>query len=249
MQQADIAFQANLYESANPTRRWLHQCRRDWLLAKIQHYAVAGQRCLEVGIGCGLYTGTLAAIGPLVALDVNPEFVSAASRIPNTDARLADVQAMEFHREFALAVCSEVIEHIPDSQTALSNLLHALRPGGVLLLTTPNRFSTVELTARLLTIPGMARIAKMIYGEPVDDLGHINRLTRRELRQQLDHAGFVVEEHTNLAFYLPGLAEFGGSPAQRMLARIATFLQRSPNLSALLWTQCWVCRRPDRSPG
>jgi SAM-dependent methyltransferase len=244
MQQADLGFQANLYESANPTRRWLHQCRRDWLTGKLAEHAQPHQRFLEVGIGCGIYTRHLSALGQVVALDINPDFVAAAKQLPNTEARIADVQQLEYQAEFDLALCSEVIEHIPDSQRALANLYRSLRPGGILLLTTPNRYSTVELTARLLSLPGVAAMARRIYGEPVDDLGHINRLTQGALREQLTRAGFVIEEQQNLAFYLPIVGEFGGGPAQRLLAAIARRLQNSKRLTWLLWTQCWVCRRP-----
>lgn len=244
LQQADHGFQANLYESANPTRRWLHNVRRTWLLERIAQCSPrAGGRFLEIGIGCGIYTRDLASRGTVTAVDINEEFVRIAGAIPNVTAVVADVQSQVFPAEFDLAICSEVIEHIPESAQAIANLYQALKPGGYLLLTTPNKWSTVELTARLLTSPRIARLAQRLYGEPVDDLGHINRLTRAQLREQITQAGFLIVEQRSLGFYLPGVGEFGGQAGLRLCQGTASLL-RAIGLSWLLWTQCWVLRKP-----
>ena len=67
--QGDIAFQANLYESANHSRRWLHGGRRAWVTGAIQRFARRrGTRFLEIGIGCGLYTAEMARLGPVPSL-------------------------------------------------------------------------------------------------------------------------------------------------------------------------------------
>ncbi len=49
-----------LYESSNPTRKWLHCSRRDWIIGKIREAAHERPgRALEVGFGAGhLSAGT-----------------------------------------------------------------------------------------------------------------------------------------------------------------------------------------------
>jgi hypothetical protein len=82
-----------------------------------------------------------------------------------------------------------------------------------------------------------------LYGT-VDELGHINLLTRGALQRQFRQVGFqVVEQHLN-GLYVPVVAEFGGRAGQKVAAALATALRRVPVLSGLLWTQCYVLKRP-----
>lgn len=243
LRQEDIAFQSNLYDSANPTRRWLHNARREWVMQTIEQVAPSQPFFLEVGIGCGIYTTWMAHRGKVTALDINPDFVAAANQFPSVNALVSDIMTSVFPPSHDVAVCSEVIEHIPDSQAALRNIRASLKPGGYLILTTPNSYSTMELAARLLAFGPVVKLARKIYGESVDDLGHINRLTHSQLRAQIDAAGLTVVRQTDLAFYIPVVAEFFGQAGQRICQWFANRL-RGTALSGLLWTQCWVLRRP-----
>jgi len=246
LRQANIAFQSRLYESSNPTRRWLHNSRRDWVLDMIDANAPKKDACfLEIGCGCGIYTAHMAIIGMVRALDINPAFVANANRFPRVDASVTDIQTFDSAPLYDIAVCSEVIEHIPDSERALINIFRALKPGGRLILTTPHSYSSAEIFARLLSFRPAVALAKRIYGEAVDDLGHINRLTRTKLRQQLNTAGFTAVHQTSRGLYLPGLAEFGGDSGVRFAKRIEASMRRSPLLSQILWTQCWLLEKPN----
>lgn len=243
LRQEHIAFQANLYESNNPTRRWLHNVRRDWVMRAIDQVAPSQPHFLEIGIGCGIYTQLMASRGKVFATDINSAFVEAANQIPNVVARVSDITTDHFDPVHDVALCSEVLEHVPDSASALKNIYASLKPGGYLVLTTPNSYSTVELTARLLSFGPVVKLARLIYGESVDDLGHINRMTRSQLRIQIDAAGFEVVRQENIAFYLPAIAEFCGEPGTRICQWFARRLAGT-RLAPLLWTQCWVLRRP-----
>ena len=185
----------------------------------------------------------MAERGKVFAVDINPSFVDAANAMPNVVAQVADITMDAFDPVHDVALCSEVLEHVPDSASALKNIFASLKPGGYLVLTTPNSYSTVELTARLLSFGPIVKLARWIYGESVDDLGHINRMTRTQLRAQIDAAGFEVIRQENIAFYLPGVAEFMGEAGTRICQWFAQALAGT-RLSGLLWTQCWVLRRP-----
>lgn len=243
LRQEHIGFQANLYESSNPTRRWLHNTRRDWVMKAIDRVSPANAHYFEVGVGCGIYTHHLAQRGNVFAIDINRDFVAAANNMVHVVAKVSDITAERFEPVHDVALCSEVLEHVPDSAAALRNIFASLKPGGVLVLTTPNSFSTVELTARLLTFGPIVKLARLIYGESVDDLGHINRMTRRRLRNQIESAGFKVISHESIAFYIPGIAEFFGGTGTRICQWFCKKLTGSP-LAWLLWTQCWILQRP-----
>ena len=243
LRQEHIAFQANLYESSNPTRRWLHNARRDWVIRALDRVSVANPHYFEIGIGCGIYTQLMASRGSVFAIDINSAFVESANQMPNVVAQVADITTDVFKPMHDVALCSEVLEHVPDSQSSLENIFDSIKPGGYLILTTPNSYSTVELTARLLTIKPIVKLARLVYGESVDDLGHINRMTRSQLGKQIERAGFEVIEQDNIAFYLPVIAEFFGETGTKICQWFARNLAGT-RLASLLWTQCWILRRP-----
>ena len=58
-----LVDQETLYSSRNPTRRWLHVARREWVLHAVRRYAVNRcSRALEVGAGAGIYLPSLASL-------------------------------------------------------------------------------------------------------------------------------------------------------------------------------------------
>ncbi len=243
--QGDISFQANLYDDPNPTRRGLHRSRREWVESAL--ILNMSQRCsvLEVGIGCGIYTRFLSALGARVtAVDINPAFVAGVGDVAGVRPVLADATADLALGEHDLALCSEVLEHVPPAQSeAMLRSLHAgLRPGGRLILTTPQRFATVELMARLLKFGPVLALAKRLYGT-ADELGHTNLLTAAQLRRQIVRAGFTIETRARFGFYLPVIAEFGGDAGARLLRRIERLIGERPVLANLIWTQAYVLRK------
>jgi SAM-dependent methyltransferase len=241
--QADPAFQAGLYESRNPTRRWLHRSRRDWVLHTIRTLPVEQPDFLEVGVGAGIYTVQLAALGAVTALDINPAFLARVAHLKNVRTVAGDIRFFDEAGVADIALCSEVIEHIVEGGETLCNLHRALRPGGYLVLTTPNRQSPLERLSRLIDYPLFAWAARRIYGEGVEPLGHINSMRRQDLARQIHAAGFEIIKTTDLGLYIPVLAEWGGGFGQKVAAWLEKRIsQRWAHY--VLWTQCWVLRRP-----
>ena len=244
--QGDVAFQRKLYEDPNPTRRGLHRTRRDWVLNKAMEHSGSGDRVLEVGVGCGVFTEALSAAGRRVsAVDINPAFLDNVSGLDAVDTYLKDATRPLGIGTHDLAICSEVLEHVPPdrSQAMVETLFDALRPGGVLILTTPQRYSTVELVTRLFRFPLILRLARRLYGS-AEELGHINLLTVGAFRRQLGRAGFTVTAQRRFGFYLPVVAEFGGKPGSGLLRGLEHVLRAVPLARGLLWTQGWVLQRP-----
>jgi 2-polyprenyl-3-methyl-5-hydroxy-6-metoxy-1,4-benzoquinol methylase len=240
--QSDIHFQSNLYESKNPTRRWIHQARRAWVLDKLGALAVRKKSALEVGTGCGTYTGEIGTLyKDATSIDVNQDFIAEAQKkFRGVNCFVADIETLNTQRQYDVIVMSEVLEHVGNTQLALDRVFAHLVPRGYFVLTTPNKFSTTELVARLLKVKMFAFIAQKIYGEPVDDLGHISLRTRMELIAEIDKAGFVILAREDISFYLPVIAEFGGQWGKRLLQFMESKLKKHNLLRNLLWTQCYV---------
>ena len=246
MHQEDIAFQARLYNDPNPTRRGLHRARKAWVETRLERYLRPDAKVLEVGVGCGLFTQFMSGKGVAVmAVDINQVFLDGVEHLPAVSIRRGDATTDLGLRDFDVGLSSEVIEHVPRerSQAMLREFFRALKPGAVLVLSTPQRFSTLELTARLLRFPPVLALARRIYGS-ADDLGHINLLTRGELQRQIAAAGFEIVEHEVFGFYLPVVAEFCGQLGARLLIKFGKVMGRVQVLSGLLWTQGYVLRKP-----
>jgi len=110
-----------------------------------------------------------------------------------------------------LILCTEVVEHLADSRAALAGIGRLLRPGGVLILSTPQPYSPLELASKVAFLPGIIQLVRLIYREPILDAGHINLMSSRKLEKQLLELGFHIVERHKSGLYLPLVAEFGGN--------------------------------------
>jgi SAM-dependent methyltransferase len=143
---------------------------------------VAGQRVLEVGCGEGYGTALLATeAATVVGIDYDALTVAhAAARYPQTRFVRANLAALPMPSASVDMIATlQVIEHVWNHNEFVGECLRVLRPGGTLLVTTPNRltfspgleapvnpFHTKEFTAAeltgLLTDNGFAVVG--VYG-------------------------------------------------------------------------------------
>ncbi len=243
----DVAtHQATLYASRNPTRRFLHNIRRDWITGALDRVCAGGKlSALDVGVGSGLY---LAELGrrcrAVTGFDLDGRYLEAAqARDRHLRLVRGRIQQIPFAGEsFDLVLFSEVVEHLTGDELAFAEIARVLRLGGAAIVTTPQRYSTMELSARAMLSPAMIRLTRMVYREPVLPLGHINLMTAGRLRAKLAAAGFVIQETAKFGLYLPLLAELGGTLAVRIADRLDRAL-RGTFADHLLWTQCYIARR------
>jgi len=103
---------------------------------------------LDAGAGFGQYSYFLAKKFPhsmVTAVDVKKEQVDdcnaffnktgMASRVRAVEADLLD---LDFQNEFDLVLSIDVLEHIEDDIRVLTNICQSLKPGGILLISTPS---------------------------------------------------------------------------------------------------------------
>jgi 2-polyprenyl-3-methyl-5-hydroxy-6-metoxy-1,4-benzoquinol methylase len=237
-----------LYHSRNPTRRWLHCTRHDWITAKVAECSrERSRRALEVGFGAGTYLPALCeAYREVVASDLDQAHVDhvrgLAAKYPNLKLATDDITRSQLpERSFDLILCSEVIEHISDTAAVLTGIKRLLAPGGTLILSTPQRYSLMELACKVAFVPGVINLVRHIYGESVFETGHINLMTAATVTGALEREGFVVRERHKSGMYLPLFAEFGGNRALRLEQWLEARLNGG-SLSWMLWTQYYVAR-------
>jgi SAM-dependent methyltransferase len=91
-------------------------------------------RVLDVACGTGYGTAMLQAVGVDVSLDA----LRFARRYPAAYVA-ADAIRLPFGRIFDAVVSFETLEHLPDPERFVAECRRVLKPGGLFLVSTPNR--------------------------------------------------------------------------------------------------------------
>jgi SAM-dependent methyltransferase len=112
----------------------------------------AGDRVLDMGCGAGRHAFELYRRGTdVIAFDQDAHELSSVSdmfaamrtagEVPDgaeADVKQGDALALPFaDGEFDRVVAAEVLEHIPDDEAAITELVRVLRPGGTMAVTVP----------------------------------------------------------------------------------------------------------------
>lgn len=158
---------------------------------------LAGRRALDVGCGAGLLAEPLARLGASVTgLDAAPESIAvarthAAGQGLSIDYRAVGVETLTDER-FDLVTAMEVIEHVVDPAAFVRALARVLAPGGLLVLSTPNRTPLSRLGIVTLA-EGTGHIPRGTH-----DWNHF--ITPEEMTVLLVSAGLTVTDTTGIAF-------------------------------------------------
>jgi len=112
----------------------------------------AGDRVLDMGCGAGRHAFELYRRGTdVIAFDQDADELAgvsdmfaamrAADEVPDgadADVKQGDALQLPFaDGEFDRVVAAEVLEHIPDDEAAIAELVRVLRPGGTIAVTVP----------------------------------------------------------------------------------------------------------------
>jgi ubiquinone/menaquinone biosynthesis C-methylase UbiE len=162
------------------------ELRRAFLLAHVAR----GEIVLDLGSGAGEFSAALLEAGAApIAVDVAAEALRRArERVPGLDARLwlAGEPLPVEDNAVDVVWAGEVIEHVVDVAPWLSEVRRVLRPGGTLLLTTPDHGRGTLLALAL----SPRRFAE--HFDPRSD--HVRFFSKRTLRALLDDLGLDVAE-------------------------------------------------------
>lgn len=186
----------------------------------------AGALVLEAGCGEGYGADLLATVARhVIAVDYDePATHHIRGRYPDVDVLRANLAVLPVRSVTVDVVASfQVIEHLWDQKGFLAECFRVLKPGGLLLVTTPNRrtfspgrdtplnpYHTRELAAD--------ELAELLIGFDVEFLGGLRHGPRL---RALDagYGGSLIDAQADVVLgHLPGQAEW----PQELLADVAS---------------------------
>jgi SAM-dependent methyltransferase len=207
------------------------------LLRSVEETLVAGCQPLPapvLDLGCGDGDFGARALGA-GALGLDPDLAALARGPRGGRSCAASATAMPFpDRCLGSVVANSVLEHIPDLDATLDECARVLRPGGRLVVTSPNpRFSELlagSTVSRALGLDGLARR----YAASLNRRSrHYHLLDREEWRRRLESRGLAVAT----------AHDYFGAPAHRAFDLLHYL--GAPALIARRLTGRWV---PWRNP-
>ncbi len=180
---------------------------------------LAGARWIDAGCGTGTLSRFLAERGcSVLGVDAAIEMVEAAAQLAQWDksARL-NFERVETIARLPLAsnscdgvLCSSVLEYVADVDLCLKEFARVLRPGGLLLVSVPNRHSMIRLTQA-----ACYRVGKWLGRSWIAFLDHSrNQYSLEQFERTLDASGFCSEKVVAFGSPLPIWAQrsrYGGS--------------------------------------
>lgn len=186
---------------ASGTPRSLRQARM--LAAALGTAGTTGtapRTVLDIGCGDGTAAATAAPLltgHRIVGVDWSQDALTRArARLPYAIRGELSGEGLPFQDASVDAVLfSEVVEHLVDPDAALDEIRRILRPGGHLMLSTPNLAAWYNRGLLLAGVqPVFSEVSlRAIHGRPGREVvGHLRLYTARALREFVAAAGFEV---------------------------------------------------------
>ncbi|HWG15532.1 MAG TPA: class I SAM-dependent methyltransferase [Streptosporangiaceae bacterium] len=173
--------------------------RQARMLADVLARRDGRQRIVDVGCGEGTATHLVKRIDPgntVIGIDWSA-MVLAQAQARGVLVVQGGIDGLPLpDASVDVVIMSELIEHLVDTDAAAEEARRVLRPGGTLLLSTPNLAAWYNRGLIGLGIqPVFSEVSlKSIYGRPGQEVvGHLRLFTRRALEEFLTARGFACE--------------------------------------------------------
>ena len=164
------------------------QSRNTLILLLLKQHCPTMKSFLEIGCGTGFVLSGIASAFPAASLTGAEIYCTglqyAAQRVPGAQFMQMDARNIPFESHFDALGAFDVLEHIEEDSTVLTQICLALKPGGILVLTVPQH--------------------PLLWSSQDEMACHVRRYTAKELKQKVSNAGFdFVDSGSFVALLLP----------------------------------------------
>jgi SAM-dependent methyltransferase len=219
-------------------------------LSLLRAVAASGRavtRVLDVGCGEGLQArlvGDVVARSTVVGVDWSPAAAGRAhsSGVATIVAALDGCDLPFASGTFDVVIFSEVIEHLVDTDHAISEIRRVLADHGTLLISTPNLAAWFNRVLLFVGVqPLFSEVSRTsVFGRPGQQVaGHLRLFTLRALRQFLVANGFVIAAARGASYH----------EIPRPMRWFDRLVRRWPSASAVLVVAATKAPSPAFGPG
>jgi ubiquinone/menaquinone biosynthesis C-methylase UbiE len=162
---------------------WYSKTRNELIAGLIKKYHPGKGVVLDCGCGTGFNHSSFKGSRLVVSADISPHALRLCKKKGIRNLVQADATKLPFSNgRFDIVAAIELIEHIKDDRAALNEFMRVLKPGGIVILTTP-------------AFP-------FLWGD--DDIlaHHERRYLREDLVRKVKNAGFSIEFLSYRYFFL-----------------------------------------------
>jgi SAM-dependent methyltransferase len=182
----------HLYDRYYAGRKFHDSLYRDL----ISRYLQPGARLLDAGCGRYLrFCREFAAEADVIGVDLECSFDTDNRQSPF--AVRGDIGALPFRSEFFdLVISRSVVEHLENPARVFQEFFRVLKPGGCVVIVTPNKYDYVSLIAAVTPYRVHRYLVSRIFRVPEDDVfpTFYRANTRRALARGLSGAGLRKRE-------------------------------------------------------
>ena len=198
----EMSVNRNIVLESCPILKYEQQMRQRAVVELLN--PIKGDLLLEVGCGNARDLLVFGMEGiTCVGIDFSSGMIKEGKKdideigLKNVGLTVGSGTSLPFKSEtFDKISCSEVIEHIPNYEDAIIEMIRVLKVGGKLVITTPNWHSLYGLTRKLLNF--VIAVLRKKNSHPYDEWK-----TQKEVMNVLKKQGMAIDRNIGICF-IPG---------------------------------------------